>query len=56
VTGVIFSEEESKTLELYIIQLVIKIEQLYKDILKNWDGDLDIFNPIKDIFEEIFST
>jgi len=55
ITGVIFSKKESKIIEFYIKQLVIKIEQVYKNILLNWDGDLNIFDPIDDIFEEIFS-
>ena len=56
ITGVVFSKKESKTIELYMKQFVIKIEQVYKNILTNWDGDLKIFKPTKDIFEEIFST
>ncbi|MFW9970113.1 MAG: hypothetical protein ACFFDF_07925 [Candidatus Odinarchaeota archaeon] len=56
ITGVIFSKEESKTLQLYMKQLVSKVEQVYKNILVNWDGDLEIFNPIKNIYEEIFSS
>ena len=56
ITGVIFSGRESNTIGLYIKQLVIKVEQVYTNILKNWDGDLEIFNPIKDIYQDIFST
>lgn len=55
ITGVIFSKKESKNIQFYIKQLVIKIEQVYKNILLNWDGDLGIFDPIEDIFEEILS-
>ncbi|MFX0004859.1 MAG: hypothetical protein ACFE9J_15430, partial [Candidatus Hermodarchaeota archaeon] len=55
ITGVLFSKKESMNIEFYMRQLISKVEQVYKNILKNWDGDLDIFNPIKDIYEEIFS-
>ncbi len=56
ITGVIISKKELNTIEFYMKQLIMKIEQVYKNILKNWDGDLDIFDPIDYIFEEIFST
>ena len=56
IIGVIFSKKESKTIELYMKQLVTKVEQVYNNVLKNWDGNIDIFNPVKDIFDDIFST
>ncbi|MFX1571524.1 MAG: hypothetical protein ACFFB0_02165 [Promethearchaeota archaeon] len=56
ITGVIFSKKESRTIELNMKQFVIKIEQVYNNILKDWDGDLEIFKPINYIFEEIFSA
>jgi hypothetical protein len=55
VTGVIFSNKESKMVEFYLKQLVMKIETIYKNVLLNWDGDLGIFDPIDNIFQEIFS-
>lgn len=56
ITGVIFSKKESKVIDLYMNRLILKVEQVYKNVLTNWDGDLNIFNPIRDIYEEIFST
>ncbi|MFW9819988.1 MAG: hypothetical protein ACFFE5_10295 [Candidatus Thorarchaeota archaeon] len=56
ITGVIFSKKESKVVDLYMNRLILKVEQVYKNVLNNWDGDLNIFNPIRDIYEEIFST
>ena len=36
-------------------QLVTKLNQVYKNKLMDWNGDLDIFNPIEDTFRELFS-
>ncbi len=56
ITGVIFSKKESKVIDLYMNRLILKVEQVYKNVLNKWDGDLNIFNPISDIYKEIFST
>jgi len=56
ITGVIFSKKESKVIDLYMNRLILKVEQVYKNVLTNWDGDLNIFIPIRDIYEKIFST
>ena len=55
ITGVVFSRKEAKIIEFYMKQLVTKIEQVYQNVLQNWNGDLRIFEPIEDIFSEIFS-
>jgi hypothetical protein len=55
ITGVIISKEESKLIEFHMKQLITKVGQVYKNVLKDWNGDLDIFIPIKDIFKEQFS-
>jgi len=54
-TGVLISKEELKSFDFYLKELVLKIESIYKSILKDWDGDLDIFSPVEDIMNEIFS-
>ncbi|MFX1569146.1 MAG: hypothetical protein ACFFCV_12350 [Promethearchaeota archaeon] len=55
ITGVIISKKESKLIQFYMTQLIRKVGQVYKNILRDWNGDLDIFNPISDIFKELFS-
>jgi len=55
INGVVFSNKEAKIIEFYMKQLITKIEQVYKNVLQNWDGDLRIFEPIEDIFSDIFS-
>ncbi|MFX0026389.1 MAG: hypothetical protein ACFE8M_08225 [Candidatus Hermodarchaeota archaeon] len=54
-TGVLISKEELKSFDYYLKELVLKIESIYKSILKDWDGDLGIFSPVEDIMNEIFS-
>lgn len=36
-------------------KLVLKIESIYKFILKDCDGDFNIFSLVDDIMNEIFS-
>ncbi|MBY8988979.1 MAG: hypothetical protein KGD61_11040 [Candidatus Lokiarchaeota archaeon] len=54
-TGVIISEEKLENFESYLRKLIQHLERLYYNVLKKWDGDLEIFNPIEDIINEIFS-
>jgi hypothetical protein len=54
-TGVIISKEKLENFESYLRKLIQRLERLYYNVLKNWDGDLEIFNPIDDIIDEIFS-
>jgi hypothetical protein len=46
--GVIISKEELKSSNYNLKELVLKIESIYKSILKGWDSDLDIFGPVED--------
>ncbi len=54
-TGVIISENKLANIELYLRELILHLEQLYYNVIKKWDGDLEIFSPIGDIIDEIFS-
>lgn len=54
VTAVLFSKEESSAIEYYLKEVVIRIENVYRDVLLNWNGKTSIFTPIKSIIEEIF--
>ena len=38
-----------------IIRLIEKIEFLYSNIIRDWDGAMEIFLPIENITKEIFS-
>ncbi|TXT59415.1 MAG: membrane protein of unknown function [Promethearchaeota archaeon] len=51
-TGVLFSKEESDYVQYYLEKVIKKIENVYRDILINWNGKTSIFSPIKDIIED----
>jgi hypothetical protein len=53
--GVIISKEEIERFEYYLELLVLKVEGIYRDFLIEWDGDIDIFSPVDNIFDEVFS-
>jgi hypothetical protein len=54
-SGVIISEEKLGNFGVYLRELILHLEKLYYNVLKNWNGDLNIFDPIDDIIDEIFS-
>lgn len=54
-TGVLICNEELKYFIHNLKKLILKVEQIYTNILIKWDGDLSIFYPIKNIIDEIFS-
>lgn len=56
ITAVLFSKEESSAIEYYLKKLVIRIENVYRDVLLSWNGKTSIFTPIKSIIEEIFPS
>ena len=53
-TGVLFSKEKLSYINFYLKQLIQKIETIYRNVLINWDGDLDIFQPVENIINETF--
>ncbi len=56
ITGVLISKEELKFFTHNLKKLVLRVEEIYSNIFNNWKGDLTIFNPIKNIVDEIFLT
>lgn len=52
--GAVICEENLKSLQILLKKFIEKIESIYYDILKNWDGDMKILRPIDDIAKEIF--
>ena len=55
VTGVLISNEELKFFKHNVKKLILKVEDVYKNVLSAWDGDLSIFYPVKNIITDIFS-
>ncbi len=56
ITGILISKEELKYFTYNLKRLVLKVEEIYNNILINWNGDLTVFYPVKNIIDEIFST
>ncbi len=54
ITGVLISQEELKYFTHILKKLVLRVEEIYWNILNNWNGDLTIFNPVKNIIDELF--
>ncbi|MFX1389793.1 MAG: hypothetical protein ACFE9Z_07020, partial [Promethearchaeota archaeon] len=54
VTGIIISKEELRFFRHNLKKLVLKVEEIYKNVLIQWDGDLSSFLPVKNIINEIF--
>ncbi len=55
-TGVLICKEELKYFIHNLKRLILKVEEIYDNILIKWNGDLAIFYPIKNIIDEIFSA
>ncbi|TFG30243.1 MAG: hypothetical protein EU532_01270 [Promethearchaeota archaeon] len=56
VSGVLYTSEELNFPKLVLKEFVEKFETLYYNILKDWNGDTNIFNPTEIIANEIFSA
>ena len=54
ITGVLISKEELNFFNYNLKNLVLKVEEIYKGLLINWNGDLSVFNSIKNLINEIF--
>ena len=53
--GVIICQEDLSAPKVLIKDLIDKVELIYEPILENWDGELDVFNPIELIVQDIFT-
>ncbi len=54
-TGVFISNEKLNSIIFNLEQFINKVENLYQNILKDWDGNIDVFYPVENIVAELFS-
>ncbi len=54
VYGVAFCKEDLNYIKVVLKNFVQKFEMVYGSVLKNWDGDVEIFKPAENIAKEIF--
>ncbi len=54
IIGVVISKYDLKFLRYLIKKFVDKVENIYSEILPNWNRDPEIFRPVIDIFQGIF--
>jgi len=56
ITGLIFCKEELNIFKNLLQRLVKKVEDVYENVFIEWDGDLQVFQPIESICNDIFKT
>ncbi|TXT66714.1 MAG: membrane protein of unknown function [Promethearchaeota archaeon] len=54
-TGVIMSRKELPLINLYLKEFIIKVEEIYRNVLLNFEGKTKIFDPIENIVSNIFA-
>ncbi len=54
ITGVIIADQNLNSLNFLLKRLIEKVEFLYSNIIRDWDGAMEIFLPIEKITKEIF--
>ncbi len=55
IIGVLVVEQELEILKYFLKKIVYEFEEFFQDILKNWNGDTNIFKPTKNIVNNILS-
>jgi len=55
ITGVIVADQNLSSLNFLLKRFIEKVEFLYSNIIRDWDGAMEIFLPIENITKEIFS-
>lgn len=55
ITGVLISKEDLKFFRHNLKKLILKVEEIYKNALINWNGNVGVFFPVKNIIDDIFS-
>ncbi len=55
ITGVIIADQNLNSLHFLLKRFIEKVEFLYSNIIRDWDGAMEIFLPIENITREIFS-
>jgi hypothetical protein len=54
ITGVIIADQNLNSLNFLLKRLIEKVEFLYSNIIRDWDGAMEIFRPIENLTQEIF--
>ena len=54
INGILICDERLYSLQILLSNFIKKIEDIYQNILENWNGDLSIFSPLDNIAQEIF--
>ncbi len=54
ITGVIIADQNLNSLNFLLKRLIEKVEFQYSNIIRDWDGAMEIFLPIENITQEIF--
>jgi len=54
ITGVIVADQNLSSLNFLLKRFIEKVEFLYSNIIRDWDGAMEIFQPIENITKEIF--
>jgi len=52
--GVIICDEKLNSLQILLRRFIERIETIYYQVLKHWNGNLNVFKPLDDISKEIF--
>jgi hypothetical protein len=55
ITGVIIADHNLSSLHFLLKRFIEKVEFIYSNIIRDWDGAMEIFLPIENIAREIFS-
>jgi hypothetical protein len=55
IIGLLVVEQELEILKYILKQLVQRFEEYYSDILEDWSGEIDLFEPTKHLVDDIFS-
>ncbi len=54
ITGVIVADQNLSSFNFLLKSFIEKVEFLYSNIIRDWDGAMEIFFPIENITKEIF--
>jgi uncharacterized repeat protein (TIGR01451 family) len=54
ILAVVYLGESMETISVKMKKIVKKVEEKYKDILEDWDGDMDSFRGVNDTIRTIF--
>ena len=54
VTGVIISSDEYDPIKDSLEKFVTQFESIYQNVLENWDGNSEVFEPMNNVIKEMF--